>query len=233
MPPAVEAGCDAPLAFLPARPITPADLAALGVWLVFSQENVPDPFRAKGKRDRHRLLPQTEPVPAAAAADMLAWENSGLSVDASVRITLFRLQLRVYWQSLEHLLRYCARPPFVLERLSVSASQTGYRHPQALSDAGRAALNGRASRASHTPMPPCPKHAVPGQRGEAGGYGPRAPRRHAGDGHVVRPITTCRQDTRHRAAAPPTGTIDRGPLWLVLNKPDMMLNVPPLIVVVP
>jgi hypothetical protein len=33
---------------------------------------------------------------AAAAADMLAWENSGLPIDASVRITLFVPQLRVY-----------------------------------------------------------------------------------------------------------------------------------------
>jgi hypothetical protein len=62
-------------------PAGPADLAALGVWLIFRQENVPDPFWAT-KRDRHRLLAQTEPVPAAAAADMLAWENSGFSVTA-------------------------------------------------------------------------------------------------------------------------------------------------------
>jgi hypothetical protein len=53
---------------------------------------------------------------AAAAADMLAWVNSGFSVDASVRITLNGIQLRVYCQHLEHLLRYCARPPFALER---------------------------------------------------------------------------------------------------------------------
>jgi hypothetical protein len=56
---------------------------------------------------------------AAAAVDMLAWENSGFSVDASVRITLLPPQVRVYRQPLEHLLRYCARPPFALERLSV------------------------------------------------------------------------------------------------------------------
>ncbi|MEX0669918.1 MAG: transposase, partial [Pirellulales bacterium] len=62
---------------------------------------------------RHRFLDSH------AAADMLAWEHSGFSIDASVRITLFRLQLRVYCQPLEHLLRYCARPPFALERLSV------------------------------------------------------------------------------------------------------------------
>jgi len=62
---------------------------------------------------------------AAAAADMLTWENSGFSVDASVRITLFRLQLRVYCQPLEHLLRSFARPPFALERLSVSRGPVG------------------------------------------------------------------------------------------------------------
>ena len=62
---------------------------------------------------------------ADAAADMLARENSGFSVDASVRITLFRLQLRVYCQPLEHLLRYCARPPFALERLSVIRGEHG------------------------------------------------------------------------------------------------------------
>ena len=56
---------------------------------------------------------------AAAAADMLAWENSGFSIDASVRITLIGRDVPRYFRSLEHLLRYCARPPFALERLSV------------------------------------------------------------------------------------------------------------------
>ncbi len=41
---------------------------------------------------------------------MFAWKNSCFSVDASVRITLFVPQLRVYCQPLDHLLRYCARP---------------------------------------------------------------------------------------------------------------------------
>jgi hypothetical protein len=62
---------------------------------------------------------------ADAAADMLARENSGFSVDASVRITLLRPHLRVYCQPLEHLLRYCARPPFALERLSVTRGEDG------------------------------------------------------------------------------------------------------------
>jgi len=61
----------------------------------------------------------------AAAADMLAWENSGFSIDASVRITLLDRDVPSYFQSLEHLLRYCARPPFALERLSVIRSADG------------------------------------------------------------------------------------------------------------
>jgi hypothetical protein len=50
VPAAAEAACDAPPAFPPARPITPVHLAALGVWLVFYQENVPDPFWATGQK---------------------------------------------------------------------------------------------------------------------------------------------------------------------------------------
>jgi hypothetical protein len=45
---------------------------------------------------------------AAAAADMLAWENSGFSVDASVRITLIDRDVPSYFGSLEHLLRHKA-----------------------------------------------------------------------------------------------------------------------------
>ena len=62
---------------------------------------------------------------AAAAAEMLAWENSGFSVDASVRITLIDRDVPSYFRSLEHLLRYCARPPFALERLSLSRGADG------------------------------------------------------------------------------------------------------------
>jgi len=68
--------------------------------------------------DRERFG-QIDRLEAAAAADMLAWENSGFSVDASVRITLTDRDVPSYFRSLEHLLRYCARPPFALERLSV------------------------------------------------------------------------------------------------------------------
>ena len=101
---AADAGCDAPPTFLPARPITAADLAAL-------TERV--------RRRTIRWFRLAGLLDAAAAAEMLAWENSGFSVDASVRITLIDRDVPSYFQSLEHLLRYCARPPFALERLSV------------------------------------------------------------------------------------------------------------------
>ena len=110
MPPTDNAACDAATAFLPARPITPADLAALTERV---RRRVIRWFRRKGLLD------------AAAAADMRIWENSGFSVDASVRITLFDRGVPGYFQSLEQLLRYCARPPFALERLSVSRGSDG------------------------------------------------------------------------------------------------------------
>ena len=97
VPAAAEATCDTPPAFLPARPITHVHLATLTERV---RRRVIRWFR------RSRLLDAT------AAADMLAWQNSGFSVDASVRITLVDRDVPSYFRSLEHLLRYCARPPF-------------------------------------------------------------------------------------------------------------------------
>ena len=110
MPPADGAGGDTAPAFLTARPITQADLAALTERV---RRSVIRWFRLAGLLD------------AAAATDMLAWENSGFSIDASVRITLTDRDVPSYFQSLEHLLRYCARPPFALERLSVIRDADG------------------------------------------------------------------------------------------------------------
>jgi len=106
---------------LPARPITPADLAAV-------TERV--------RRRVIRWFMLTRLLDAAAAADMLAWENSEFSIDASVRITLLDRDVLSYFQSLEHLLRYCAPPPFALHRLSVIRGPDGritrirYRMPR-------------------------------------------------------------------------------------------------------
>jgi hypothetical protein len=99
-----------PPAFLPARPTTRADLAALA---------------EKVRRRVVRWFRLQRLIDADAASDMVARENSGFSVDASVRITLIDRDVPSYFQSLEHLLRYCARPPFALERLSVIRGPAG------------------------------------------------------------------------------------------------------------
>ena len=62
---------------------------------------------------------------ADAAAAMLRWENSGFSVDASVRITLIDRDVPSYFQNLEHLLRYCAPQPFAIEWPSVTRDASG------------------------------------------------------------------------------------------------------------
>jgi hypothetical protein len=110
VPAAAETGTDAPTTFLPGGPITPADLAPLTERV---RCRVIRWFRRNGLLD------------ANAAADVLAWENSGFSIDVSVRITLIDRDVPSYFQSLEHLLRYCARPPFALHRLSVIRGPDG------------------------------------------------------------------------------------------------------------
>ena len=67
VPPADDAGYNTPPTFLPTRPITQADLTAL-------TERV--------RRRVIRWFRLTGLLAAAAAADMLAWENSGFSIDA-------------------------------------------------------------------------------------------------------------------------------------------------------
>ena len=94
----------APPAFLPVRPINQAD---------------PTSLTERVRRRVFRWFKLARLRDAAAAADMLAWENSGFSVDASLRIALLDRDVPSYFQSLEDLLPYCARPPFALERLSV------------------------------------------------------------------------------------------------------------------
>jgi len=57
--------------------------------------------------------------------EMLAWENSGFSLDAAVRVGAHDRA------GLERLLRYCARPPFALERLElIGAERVVYRLPK-------------------------------------------------------------------------------------------------------
>ncbi len=58
-----------------------------------------------------------------AVADTLAWQHSGFSVDASVRISPSDRDVPAYFRSLEHLLLNCALPALALERLSVMAAK--------------------------------------------------------------------------------------------------------------
>ena len=66
---------------------------------------------------------------------MLAWEHGGFSLDASVCIA------GPDRAGLERLLRYCARPPFALERIEqVNEDRIVYRLPEPQRD-GRTALS--------------------------------------------------------------------------------------------
>ncbi len=80
------------------------------------------------------------------ASGMLTWQGSGgFSIDASVRI---EGEDRA---SVERLLRYCARPPFALERLHAPA--------------GIAALASRDSRLVYRLPKPAPKVGYPHRTG--------------------------------------------------------------------
>jgi len=75
--------------------------------------------------DRPKVVAAVTRIFLAEIEKLLAWENSGFSIDATVRITLLDRDVPSYFQSLEHLLRYCARPPFALHRLSVIRDADG------------------------------------------------------------------------------------------------------------
>ncbi len=95
-PVADTSGISEAVRFRPATALTPKAIAAiaeqvrLGVLRWFARPALVDPDDVRA---------------------MLTWENSGFSLDASVRVAA---QDRA---GLERLLRYCARPPFALERL--------------------------------------------------------------------------------------------------------------------
>ncbi len=55
------------------------------------------------------------------AKEMLGYQHSGFSVDAGVRIEAHDRA------GLERLLRYCARPPFSMDRLRKAGSELVYR----------------------------------------------------------------------------------------------------------
>ncbi len=102
-PVADTSGISEAVRFRPATALTPKAIAAiaeqvrLGVLRWFARPVLIDPDDVRA---------------------MLTWENSGFSLDASVRVAA---QDRA---GLERLLRSCARPPFALERPSRSPART-------------------------------------------------------------------------------------------------------------
>jgi hypothetical protein len=84
------------VAFLPARPVTPTDLATLT------------------ERVRTRLVRwflRKRLLDAEAAAAMLAWENGGFSIDASVRIAVWSSRILVNRSSHRRSRRHEGRRP--------------------------------------------------------------------------------------------------------------------------
>ena len=81
--------------------------------------------RIQPDRFRLLLLVIRHARPTLAEVPLADLSFSGFSVDASVRITLLDRDVPSYFRSLEHLLRYCARPPFALERLAASHGPDG------------------------------------------------------------------------------------------------------------
>ena len=84
-----------------------------------------------------------------AAADMLTWQHSGFSVDASVRISLADRDVPEHYRSLEHLLRYCARPAFALVQ---AAGRVSLLQRQAHGADGRPPRRSRDSAGARAPV---------------------------------------------------------------------------------
>ena len=84
------------------------------------------------------------------AKEMLAYRHSGFSVDTSVRIEAHDRA------GLERLLRYCARPPFSMERLRKAGSALVYRcakqHSEPASDRRADQRGARADELTLTPL---------------------------------------------------------------------------------
>ncbi len=102
---------------------------------------------------------------------MLPLENSGLSMDASVRIALIDRDVPSYFRGIEHLLRYCARPPFALERLSVSEHLLRYcaRPPFALEQLSVLGEDSRITRVRYVlPRHKAANWGCPGRSGRIG-----------------------------------------------------------------
>ena len=79
---------------------------------------------------------------------MLGYKHSGFSVDTSVCIAAHDRA------GLERLLRYCARPPFAMERLRKAGSELVYRCAKQHSEPGRHPHNKRGGKADEITLTP-------------------------------------------------------------------------------
>ena len=80
------------------------------------------------------------------AKEMLGYKHSGFSVDTSVCIAAHDRA------GLERLLRYCARPPFALERLRKAGSELVYRCAKQHSEPGTDKRGGKVDEITLTPL---------------------------------------------------------------------------------
>jgi len=100
--------------------------------LQFSQALItPDDIQDTEDQIRKRVLKlfgRKKWIEKSEIEEMLKWENSGFSLNASVRIEPFDRP------ALERLLRYCARPPFVSENLKWNRDILVYRFPKVSQD---------------------------------------------------------------------------------------------------
>ena len=90
--------------------------------------------------------PLQEVVPLCDAKEMLAYQNSGFSVDAGVCIEAHDRA------GLERLLRYCARPPFAMERLRKAGSVLVYRCAKQRSEPTSDKRGAKADELTLTPL---------------------------------------------------------------------------------
>lgn len=82
------------------------------------------------------------------AQEMLGYKHSGFSVDTSVCIAAHDRA------GLERLLRYCARPPFAMERLRKAGSELVYRCAKQHSEPGSLPHNKRGVKADEITLTP-------------------------------------------------------------------------------
>ena len=80
------------------------------------------------------------------AKEMLGYRHSGFSVDAGVCIEANDRA------ALERLLRYCARPPFAMERLRKAGSELVYRYAKPYSEPGNDKRGARVDELILTPL---------------------------------------------------------------------------------